>query len=371
MRVAIATRRLRSTTGASRMIISQVRNWIEWGAKVDVYAQKANPSLILEAGGNPCKASVYPVGKYWSRRLFSYGFDRLVTKGSYDLTVGHGDVINQTVLFAHNLLRREAEVVFGGDPKDLKAAVRMHDELFSRQNFHLCIANSLLMKEDLIRRYRIDPQRVRVVYPGYDPKRFYARTPQHRNTARNDLGVRNEVLIGFVTSGRLRKRGLDILFDTLALLDRQDIARVKVLVVGFRKEVERTLKDRHRQLLNERVMVIEPTREVERLYHALDIFFHPARIEEFGQVVQEAAACGLPVLTSRHVGAAEMLLQVDGYPIVAEPDAELFAPYLAALIDDEAERARCAQQALRAVDGNDWDRYFTRVLQLYREYGLL
>ena len=49
------------------------------------------------------------------------------------------------------------------------------------------------------------------------------------------------------------------------------------------------------------------SRHPEPWFAALDLFLYPARFEEFGMVLAEAQAMGVPVLTSRRVGASECL----------------------------------------------------------------
>src|SRR5690606_10719268 len=61
----------------------------------------------------------------------------------------------------------------------------------------------------------------------------------------------------------------------------------------------------HPLLASGRAVYRPKTRDPERWFAALDLFLYPARFEEYGLVVAEALACGLPVLTSRRVGAAE------------------------------------------------------------------
>lgn len=52
-----------------------------------------------------------------------------------------------------------------------------------------------------------------------------------------------------------------------------------------------------------------PYPELPVLYAISDLFLHPAREERWGVSVQEALACGLPVITSSRVGAARDLIR--------------------------------------------------------------
>lgn len=52
--------------------------------------------------------------------------------------------------------------------------------------------------------------------------------------------------------------------------------------------------------------------ELPHFYACADCFIHPALAEPWGLVINEAMACGLPVLSSTNVGAAEELLDEGG-----------------------------------------------------------
>ncbi len=55
-----------------------------------------------------------------------------------------------------------------------------------------------------------------------------------------------------------------------------------------------------------------PYPELPSLYGAADLFVHPAREERWGVSVQEALACGLPVIASSRVGAGYDLIEAGG-----------------------------------------------------------
>jgi glycosyltransferase involved in cell wall biosynthesis len=95
-----------------------------------------------------------------------------------------------------------------------------------------------------------------------------------------------------------------------------------------------------------------PYPELPALYAAADLFVHPAREERWGVSVQEALACGLPVVASSRVGAAFDLIQPGGngflYP--AGNDEELAGRIGEALALPPA-RVRQANDAILAA----WD----------------
>jgi glycosyltransferase involved in cell wall biosynthesis len=86
-----------------------------------------------------------------------------------------------------------------------------------------------------------------------------------------------------------------------------------------------------------------PYPELPALYAASDLFVHPAREERWGVSVQEALACGLPVVASSRVGAGYDLIEVGAngfvYP-VGDPESLAFHIQEALALPPERVRER-------------------------------
>jgi UDP-glucose:(heptosyl)LPS alpha-1,3-glucosyltransferase len=99
---------------------------------------------------------------------------------------------------------------------------------------------------------------------------------------------------------------------------------------------------------------------------ALDLFLYAARFEELGLVVLEAQALGVPVLTSRRVGAAECLAAEYERWLIDVPDPAAFAASaLALLADHDARHALGAAGAARAA-AHDENAYVRATLATLR-----
>jgi glycosyltransferase involved in cell wall biosynthesis len=88
-----------------------------------------------------------------------------------------------------------------------------------------------------------------------------------------------------------------------------------------------------------------PYPELPALYAASDLFVHPAREERWGVSVQEALACGLPVVASSRVGAGYDLIEVGGNGFVYPAgDGEMLAHRIgeALALDPDRTRRRSA-----------------------------
>jgi glycosyltransferase involved in cell wall biosynthesis len=257
----------------------------------------------------------------------------------------------------------------------------------------LIVANSGLVKRALAEHFALNPARIVVLYPGFRsgpfvPQERVLQSPRERNPtssaidgtssgdaaqmradARRSLGVADGVpLVGFVTSGELDKRGLDIF---LASAERIIAARpdVNFLVVGAKRLPSDV--SRHSLVTRGRLKYRPKGFRPERWFSALDIFLFPARFEEFGMVVSEAQACGLPVLTSRRVGAAECLPQIYEPWLLDAPEPEGFAERAVALLDDDKARLELATAGVAGITAFDGAHYVQASVELIRNCARL
>jgi glycosyltransferase involved in cell wall biosynthesis len=163
--------------------------------------------------------------------------------------------------------------------------------------------------------------------------------------------------IGFV--GRmLPGKGLSILGKALALLKSENW---RVLLVGDgpeRAEFESTLRA-HGLLDRARFTGAVTFEQVPSLYHQMDLLVVPTETterirEQFGRVIVEAMASGLPVIGST-CGAIPEVIADAGLTFTEGNTAEL-AETIKRMLADSALRERCAVEGKKRVQENySWD----------------
>lgn len=309
------------------------------------------------------------MGGFLKRAYFNWRFERRAAAERFDLISGHGDTLSQDVLSLHNCVHAAHEAIFGKPLAEGSGVGRLHGQILREQKFRLLIANSKLMQDEVRGRFGVPAEKIAVIHPGHDGERFRAQDREALGASlRRDLRLdAASVLVGLITSGDFVKRGVSGFLAGLAGLKPGAKARVHVLVAGSERRLAGYRQQAAETGLGERIRFLPVTPKVERYFHALDIYVHPALYEEFGQSVQEAMACGVAVLTSRRVGAAELFSQSDRGRLMSDPNPAEIAAGLEALIADERARRAFGASLAESVRANTWERNFRETLARYQE----
>ena len=118
-------------------------------------------------------------------------------------------------------------------------------------------------------------------------------------------------------------------------------------------------------------------RQLNLLYNAADLYVSPTQAEGFGLTLAEAAACGVPVITTDFAAGPEAIgpggVLVPPAAIVgtshshrwAIPDVPAFSAAIEALIGDPAERARLGALGEAHARQFDWDSAALQFLRLF------
>jgi UDP-glucose:(heptosyl)LPS alpha-1,3-glucosyltransferase len=113
-----------------------------------------------------------------------------------------------------------------------------------------------------------------------------------------------------------------------------------------------------------RVRFIGHSGDIRRVFFVADMHVHPTYYDPCSLVVLEAMACGLPVITTAHNGAAELMHPPrDGFVINDPSDNDQLAGYLNLLLDDEA-RSECGRVARQTAANWTFDHHVRALLDI-------
>ena len=110
------------------------------------------------------------------------------------------------------------------------------------------------------------------------------------------------------------------------------------------------------------------TRALRELYSQASVLVLPSIEDGFGLVMNEAMACGVPVIATTNTGAADLITDgKDGF-IVPIRNAQAIAERIEYLYSHPTERAAMGLAALEKVRSREgWGQYTNQLLHAYRE----
>jgi UDP-glucose:(heptosyl)LPS alpha-1,3-glucosyltransferase len=218
-----------------------------------------------------------------------------------------------------------------------------------------------MVKKDILKHYHCPQENIAVVYNGVDLKRFHPDN-KNRQNIRKDLGIpENSVLILFVGSGFERK-GLKYLLRATQYLRSEDW-RLVIMGKGKWNQYLQFAPEN----LRSRIIHKEPVPEIEKYYSAADIFALPSIYEPFGNANLEALATGLPVITTRHCGAADIIQHKLNGMIVENPESpKEIADNINTLFDPDL-RQSMSQNARTLAENFSPEKNTGEMLKTYQE----
>jgi UDP-glucose:(heptosyl)LPS alpha-1,3-glucosyltransferase len=217
--------------------------------------------------------------------------------------------------------------------------------------------------------HRVDPRSIRVVYNGVDTSRFCPATCRsHRIALRRRLQVDQDDVLLLLVAHNHRLKGLPVLIRGLAALRRQG-ARLKLAVVGGRRDGAYARLCR-RLGVEYDAKFIGAVPDALPFYGAADVYVHPTNYDPCSLVVLEAWACGLPVITSRFNGCAELMTEGrEGYILQDPRDVCELESRLIPLLDRD-ERIRQGAGARRLAEAHSAERNFREVFDVHRDASI-
>jgi UDP-glucose:(heptosyl)LPS alpha-1,3-glucosyltransferase len=359
MRIALIRQKYTPFGGAERYMARLVEGLAKEGHEVHILAAQ------WDSGG---EAAVtlhrVPVVRKpgWLKALtFSLGCKKIITRERFDVVFSLERTLSQDVYRAGDGCHRQwlrqkqlgrgllSRLVTYLNPIQL-AYLHLERGLFTDPRLKAIIANSRAGKAEIVRLYGVDPEKIHVVYNGIDAASFpLEQREEYREGLAREYGLAGELRILYVGSGFARK-GVPALVEAAALL--QIPFTLFVVGKGRAGALQRRVK---RLAPSGRVVFTGPVRDVERFYLGCDLFVFPTLYDPFSNATLEAMACGLPVITSRFNGVAELIEEGKSGFVLADPlDAGEIARCITELGEENLRRemgrgARLAVQELTMV----------------------
>jgi len=229
------------------------------------------------------------------------------------------------------------------------------------------VALSEMVADDFQRLHRICAEQIRIVYNGVDCQRFSpVHRARHRETIRLQHGISEESLVLLLAAHNFRLKGVPELLRVAGQLvaNRRPI---HVAIAGG-KRLKKWQLAAKRLGLAKRVTFFGIVADMVPYFSAADAYVHPTYYDPCSLVLLEAAASGLPIVTTRrHNGVAELFREGSEILTVSDPsDAEGLYQCVEALFDERVSRS-LGKAARKVAVRHPFERNVAEILALYEK----
>lgn len=225
---------------------------------------------------------------------------------------------------------------------------------------------SQVVAEDLQSLHGLPGNRIRVVHPGVDIKRFSPHTRKlRRDTTRRKLGIDTKALLLLSFADDQRQVGAwRVAFRALRRLVAQQVPVQLVVSTGSGSVFPQKLAERFG--VRRHIKIVGPVSDRIPFYAAADVLLAFTRYAPFSLTVLEAAACGLPCITTRENGAAELFVD-EGDCCVLDLRSPIDLAERIESFRDQDRWERMGRAARRTAMNYTLDRYAAKLMQIYEE----
>ena len=326
MKLAIVRQRYNPFGGAERFIEKALKGLSNSDLTLFLLTRHwlgDNPSNLHVVKHDP-----FYMGSTWRDWSFSNAIQSVLKSNQYDCIQSHERIPGCHIYRAGDgvhrrwLEQRSQYSDLGSSTPDAlnpyhRYTLAAEKQMFEHPELRAVICNSRMVRQDIQRYFQVDDNRLPIVYNGIQTNIFNTTAQTHRNNIRSQYKIPLDVpLFLFVGSGFERKG----LAQALRCLPPHSW----LLVVGHDKKQSHYEQLAEKLKIGHRVIFAGPQKQVQPFYGAADAFVFPTIYEPFGNVVLEAMACGLPVITSSFNGASEVIENnVSGFVLATLSDEPL------------------------------------------------
>jgi len=231
----------------------------------------------------------------------------------------------------------------------------------------LCLPVSQMVADELAGHYGRS-ENVRVIYNAVDlPDVSDEQRADWRQELRFRMGLRQGDVVFLSVATNFELKGVAELIEAFSRWYARVRGRVSArLVVVGRERVEGYQRHAGLREVGSEVLFVPPSDDIFRWYAAADVCVLLSWYDPCSRVVLEATRWGIPSITTRQNGAAEVLSDGAGIVVDSPRDAGAIVAAMDELADPQ-RRSERGQACLRVADRLGMDRHVDELLSAYGE----
>lgn len=351
------------------------------GYEVHIFSSSFESEL---ADINPHKVSIIRIPKTLRGLSFAINSKKLIGQYDFDIVFGFGGTLYVDIYrpgggtekgyFLQNLksidnkfIRTLSLILSRIDPKT-SISFYIDYKIYKSNRLKLVIANSNMVRKDIIKHHNLPENRIKVVYNGVDLDRFNTSNRQiFRKEIRKIYDIDDREILILFMANNFRLKGLYCLIRATALLKKTIREPFKLVVVGKGKFKKKYIKLAKISGCERNLVFTGKVDRPERFYAAADIFVHPTFYDPFANVCLEALASGLPVITTSYNGAGEIITdRVDGFVVKDPREISILAEKIAFFFN-ASNRIKAGEDARRLAESFSREKNYSKILKAIKQ----
>lgn len=223
------------------------------------------------------------------------------------------------------------------------------------------IAVSDKLKRDLLTHYEVLEDKIVVIPNGVDMNKFKP-NKINRSKIRSLYGIPNDEIILIFVGHMFKLKGLDYIIEAIS-----DLNNIKLLVVGEDPNIKSYREKVIKVGIQDKVIFAGKILEgIEDYYTASDIFLLPSSSEGFPISGIEAAASGLPIISTNVAGLDELV--VEGYNgFFVSRNSNEIKEKVSILVKNEKLRDKMGRNGKEIAEKYSWEHVTKMTCQVYND----
>lgn len=366
--------------GCETYIASLARRLVADGHDVHLYACHWDKSALPSAM-HIHQVQVAHRPRFLRPWRFSSACQRAMRSQSHDVTVGFDKILGVDVVYPqgglhiataeHNLLKYQSRwtrwlvrAVKSIDPAHRSFAL-LERTMYLGKRKPLIVAISEMVYRHFQEYYQVSAADLRLVKLAPSKDRFEEfDRPRRRIEQREQWGITPDTTVALFAGLNYRLKGLEPLLHAMQSFTG-DLS-FQLVVAGSPRtgEFERLAR---RLGVDRQVRFVGYCSDMRSCYFGTDFLVHPTFYDPCSNVVLEAMACGLPVVTTSYNGASEMLTPPHNGIVVGDPHDHVQLAWAIRQMLDPVRRAECGQAARAAALGWTFEDHYRELLAVFTE----
>ncbi len=357
MKVAFVLRHL-TEKGSSKYAVEVIKYFLKEGHEVHVFANKWDKIENVRFHKIPILS--------WNFLIQEFCFTLFSTilvglqKHKFDIVYSQpGRFFSPDVAGVH-ICATAGKI--GSKPTDAANRILYKIEKFNVKRAKKIVAVSDAIKNELMKNYNVPEKKIKTIYNGVNLLQFSLKNRKNiKYEIRRKYKMRTNEKIMLFVGNPFSRKGLKFLIESLPF-----IKNAKLIIIG-RDNINPYLELAEKLKVRDKIIYIEFVDKISEYFAAADIFVFPTLYEPFGLVILEAMASGLPVITSRTAGAAELIEDGKEGLLLDDPASpKEIAEKVNYLIDNNLIN-RIGRNARKKTEKYTWERTAKEWLRVFEE----